>query len=91
MKLYRNDPDARKQALAAELDAIVARRARGEITPEAAEALSDAAMRRAAAETTAWVRTTQEGRAHQRRLRLIVVLVALVIGAVAFAVMRYQV
>jgi polyhydroxyalkanoate synthesis regulator phasin len=66
----RGDPAARQAAVIAELDAIGGRLARGELTQEEAERLSDASMRRAHAETVAWVRTTSEGRAHQRRLRI---------------------
>ena len=82
------DPEARKLALAAELDAIVARRSRGEITPEEAEALSDAAMRNAKAEAVAWVRTTLGGREHPFRRRLKAVIVLAVAAAIALAVWR---
>ena len=88
MSVDRNSPAARQQAVVAEMDAIEARRLRGELTAEEAEAQNDAAVRKALAETAEWARTTQEGRAHQRRLRMKAVIVAVVIGAMAFALLR---
>ena len=81
---------AREQAVLAELDAIHARCANGEITPEEADALHEAVVRRVHEETIVLGSLNRELREVRRRTRVLpaVIVVVIVLAFVAFLLVR---
>lgn len=84
------DARAREQAALAELDAIRARCAKGEITPEEADALHEEVVRRVHEETIVLGSLNQELREVRRRTRALpaVIVVVIVLAFVAFFLVR---